>query len=122
MNVLGRTIVQSFDVRTLQEVKRTQPEIRTALLVGADSERAGGNSDVGTNLEALGFVPTIYSPEWSLVDEKLIKQCRAAKLSIIPWTVNKPAQMKQLVRLGVDGLITDYPDRAMELVKHNWAE
>jgi glycerophosphoryl diester phosphodiesterase len=98
-----RTIIQSFDVRTLQYLHLKYPSIKTAFLV----EGAGTVQD---QLSKLGFTPTIYSPEFHLVDEQLIADCKKMGMQIIPWTVNDLPKMKQLKKWGVDGIITDYPN------------
>ena len=109
-DVLDRSIIQSFDVRTLQYAKRVYPSIRLALLVA--------NKDTPEeNIEKLGFVPNIYSPYYLLVNEKLVSYAHQQKMQVIPWTVNKPAEIKRLISLGVDGIITDYPDRAMMVIQ-----
>ena len=51
-----------------------------------------------------------YAP--ASLDEALVRQARLEGLQVIPWTVNAPADMQRLVGWGVDGLITDEPDRA----------
>ena len=61
-------------------------------------------------LKALGFLPTIYSPEYSLVTEDLVKSCHGQKIKVIPWTVNDKPTIDKLKALGVDGIISDYPD------------
>lgn len=98
-----RTIIQSFDVRTLQYLHKRYPEIKTALLV----EDAKNFKE---NLLKLGFTPTIYSPYYERVDSSLVKQCKQTGIRIIPWTVNDVSQMKNLKDIGVDGIITDYPN------------
>jgi glycerophosphoryl diester phosphodiesterase len=101
--VQSRVIIQSFDPRTLEVVHRTQPQLRTALLVD--------NPDGLTqNLARLSFQPSIYSPAYKLVTPALVQACHQQRLQVIPWTVNTPAEATQLLALGVDGLITDYPD------------
>lgn len=108
-NVLQKSTVQSFDVRTLQAMKQIDSTVALALLVfNADG--------VKKNLETLGFIPHIYSPNFALVNKALIRQCHQKNMLIIPWTVNDQKKMKQLKKLGVDGLITDYPDRAVKVV------
>ncbi|MEJ7911512.1 MAG: glycerophosphodiester phosphodiesterase family protein, partial [Chitinophagaceae bacterium] len=62
------------------------------------------------NLTALGFDPTIYSPHYSLVTPELVDACHRRKLKLIPWTVNTLAEMQRLKQLGVDGIISDYPN------------
>ncbi|MCF8258979.1 MAG: glycerophosphodiester phosphodiesterase [Flavobacteriales bacterium] len=103
-----RTIIQSFDVRALREAKTADRTIPVALLI---SETEGFEKD----LETLGFIPEIYSPYYRLVDEQMIKNCHSNGIRIIPWTVNEEDQMVHLLEMGVDGLITDYPDVALTL-------
>lgn len=104
-----RTTVQSFDVRTLQEAKRLAPTLRQALLV---ENRRG----VKKNIEALGYTPEVYSPYYRLVDKALRKYTREQGMQLIPWTVNKPKDIREMLQLGVDGIISDYPDRVIEIV------
>ncbi|MCW3106668.1 MAG: hypothetical protein JWQ09_1174 [Segetibacter sp.] len=104
-NIETRTIIQSFDVRTLQYLHQKYPAIKTALLV----EHLGS---VKEHLKKLGFTPTIYSPEYHLVNQKVIRDCKETGMQIIPWTVNDVSKMKELKELGVDGIITDYPNLA----------
>jgi glycerophosphoryl diester phosphodiesterase len=101
-----RTIIQSFDFRALQYVHQQYPSYKTALLIEGDDKR-----NFEDQLAQLGFTPDIYSPESSLVSEELVKKCHNRKIKIIPWTVDDPKEMKSLVDMHVDGLITDYPDR-----------
>ena len=61
-------------------------------------------------LKDLGFAPTIYSPAYSLANEMIIKKCHQQKIRVIPWTVDDKATMERLRELGVDGIITDFPD------------
>lgn len=98
-----RTIIQSFDIRTLQYLHKKYPEIKTALLV----EDKGDFQD---HLHKLSFSPTIYSPDYALVNSSLVKQCKESRIKIIPWTVNDVSKMKELKEMGVDGIITDYPN------------
>lgn len=61
-------------------------------------------------LKALGFIPAIYSPAYKLVNEELLKNCHQQKMKVIPWTVNDKETIGKLKSMGVDGIITDYPD------------
>jgi glycerophosphoryl diester phosphodiesterase len=61
-------------------------------------------------LQQLGFVPEVYSPHFTLVTEQLLKLCHEKGMKVIPWTVNSKDEILRLKNLGVDGVITDYPD------------
>ena len=61
-------------------------------------------------IKALGFTPTIYSPAYVLATEATIKKCHDQNIKIIPWTVNDKKEIERLKALGVDGIISDYPD------------
>jgi glycerophosphoryl diester phosphodiesterase len=100
-----RVIIQSFDFRTLQYVHEHYPSMRTAMLI-EDFDKRG----LDQQLKALGFTPTIYSPDYSLVNEKLVSDCHALKMKVIPWTVDDKETIDKLGSLHVDGIITDYPD------------
>ena len=98
-------IIQSFDVRSLQEMKRIAPKIPLSLLVM--------NKDgIAANIEKLGFQPDIYSPHFSLIDAPTVEFCRTKNIKIIPWTINEIADLERMKTFNLDGLITDYPNRA----------
>jgi glycerophosphoryl diester phosphodiesterase len=98
-------IIQSFDFRTLQYLHEKYPAIKTAMLIEDYDKRT-----LSDQLKALGFSPTIYSPAWELVNEKLLKKCHQQNIKVIPWTVNDKAKIEELKKMGVDGIISDYPD------------
>lgn len=111
MDVLERSVIQSFDVRTLQVAHRMDATWKRSLLVDVDDERG-----VEGNLMRLGATPEVYSPEYRLVTPRLLKEAHGRGMQVIPWTVNDLEGMKRLEALGVDGLITDYPDVARVLL------
>lgn len=100
-----RVIIQSFDFRTLQYLHQKYPAIKTAMLVEDFDRRT-----LEEEIEALGFIPTIYSPAFALVNEALVKKCHQQHMRIVPWTVNDKPTIDKLKGMGVDGIITDYPD------------
>lgn len=101
--ILPWVIIQSFDVRTLQALHRKHPEVKTALLV----ENPDGFEQ---NLKKLGFIPTIYSPAYRLVTPALVAAAHQQHIKVIPWTVNELDEMRHLKEMGVDGIISDYPN------------
>ena len=112
MGISSRTTLQSFDVRTLQEARKLAPDLQLALLVGSHN-----TMDFEGQLENLGFTPSIYSPYYKLVDQTLVTAVHKAGMQIIPWTINTREEMESLVALGVDGIITDYPNIGIQLLK-----
>lgn len=105
-----RSMIQSFDNRTLQYLHKKYPTMTTVLLV-EDFDKA----TFAEQITKLGFVPTVYSPHYNLVNSKLAADCKQQNIRLIPWTVNDSSSMQRLIALGVDGIITDYPDRLMKL-------
>lgn len=110
--IRDRALVQSFDVRTLQVLRQHDPTLRLALLIARGQDRG-----VSGNLAVLGFTPAVYSPDYTLVDAALVAAVHEAGMQLIPWTVNTLEEMQHLKSLGVDGLITDYPDLGRALLE-----
>ncbi|MEO6254339.1 MAG: glycerophosphodiester phosphodiesterase [Ferruginibacter sp.] len=100
-----QVIIQSFDFRSLQYMNKHYPKIKTAMLIEADNK-----SSFRKQIKDIGFTPTIYSPEMALVTPELIKDCHELNIKIIPWTVNEKSKIEELMKMGVDGIITDYPN------------
>ena len=103
--ITNRVIIQSFDVRTLQIVHQNYPDVKTSLLV-----EEGDTKSFQEQLRLLQFTPAVYSPYYKLVNTELLEQCKAMGVQVIPWTVNDLKTIQQLKALGVDGIISDYPD------------
>lgn len=101
--IAKRVIIQSFDMRTLQYLHQKYPNIKTSLLIDE-------KEPFETYIEQLGFKPTIYSPYSILVGKGLVDRCHAMGIKIIPWTVNSTKEIEYFKNLGVDGIITDYPN------------
>ncbi len=108
--IQNRTIVQSFDGRTLQVIRKKHPKMKLALLIE-------NTLDPEENIRLLGFIPTIYSPDFNLVNQGLMQYAQQQGMKIIPWTANEPADIQRLLNFKVDGIISDYPDRVIQLVK-----
>ena len=123
----SRTTIQSFDWRTLRIAHAIAPEIVTVALTDQqaddDTVQFGKSSPspwLG-GLNAHDFAPsvprlvkasgaTVWSPNYLDLDADRIAEAHALSISVIPWTVNEPTLMNQMIGMGVDGLITDRPD------------
>lgn len=108
--ILDHTVIQSFDPRTLQVVRAIDPTVSLSLLV--DSREA---TDPEGAVAELGFTPEVYSPNHAPLTQELVKQIQSMGMQVVPWTINDPARMRALLEMGVEGIITDYPDRALPL-------
>jgi glycerophosphoryl diester phosphodiesterase len=102
---LERIVIQSFDFRVLKYWHEKYPQVRLAALVE-------NLNTIDENMKELGFTPSIYSPDYKLLSKWEVKYCHELNMRVIPWTVNDPEEMLALMGMGVDGFITDYPDRA----------
>ncbi len=113
-----RVVIQSFDFRVLQYWHAKYPKVRLAALVE-------NTKSIDANLTNLGFVPSIYSPYYKLLSSDQVEYVHTftpagmektkQKMRVIPWTVNEIKEMEEMKAWGVDGLITDYPNRAAEI-------
>lgn len=103
-------IIQSFDVRPLQELKKYSVKLPISFLVA-------NKDSIEKNIEKLGFQPEIYSPNFSLVDEQTVNYCHEKRINIIPWTVNEIADLERMKTFKINGIISDYPDRAIKVFR-----
>jgi glycerophosphoryl diester phosphodiesterase len=120
---LDRVTIQSFDWRTLLAVQRLAPGVPTAYLTSQQDWGPGVTDGVwtaGLRLAEHASVPrmvkaaggTLWSPFFGDLTEDQVREARSLGLQVAPWTVNDPTQLRRMLDLGVDALITDYPDRA----------
>ena len=107
----SRLIIQSFSALPLQLLHQQYPEIALAYLT------ASKTFTFEENIKRLTFNPDFYLPYFKLVTPTLVEQCHENNIKIVPWTVNDTMEMKRLMDLQVDGIITDYPDRLAKLRK-----
>src|SRR5579863_465827 len=99
----ARTIVISFDPSTLAALRRLDPSIMTGVLFeDAKADVVKAALDVGARQ---------ICPRASLVTPELLAEAHRADLHVATWTVNKADDMRNLIALGVDGIMTDFPDR-----------
>jgi glycerophosphoryl diester phosphodiesterase len=118
-----RATIQSFDWRTLQVVQREAPEIATVYLTsprtlapvegkpspwlaGIDPAAHGGS--VPKMVKAAGGA--IWSPNVGFLDAQKMAEARSLGVKVVVWTVNEPEQIRRMLDLGVDGIISDRPD------------
>ena len=101
--IAHRTIIQSFDARTLQHLNQPGRTYALSMLVEDDVP-------LDRVLKRLGFVPEVYSPWFKLTTPELVEACHQRGMKVIPWTLNTEEEMQQAIGMGVDGIISDYPN------------
>lgn len=102
-----RTIVQSFHAPALRAVESIDPTIKRAILV-----RQPEKYDAAVQQSRA----TILSPRYDRLRRPDVERFQRQGIAVIPWTVNEPADLCRMIAWNVNGVITDYPDRAMQLV------
>jgi glycerophosphoryl diester phosphodiesterase len=105
----ARVIVQSFDFRTLEAMKRLLPKVRLSALFG------GKEKDYVASGRATGA--GIVSPHYTLVTRENVAAAHAAGMQVVPWTANTPADWDQLIAAQVDAIITDDPAELIAYLK-----
>ena len=121
LGIAGRTTIQSFDWRGLQRVKAIAPELPRSCLTQADNVKPGETAwtDGLDVARFAGSVPQLVArfgcPIWSPDDGTLtaadVVEAHRLHIQVLPWTVNTAAAMARVLAWGVDGIITDFPDR-----------
>ncbi len=123
-----RVTVQSFDWRSLQLVQQLAPSMPTACL----SIQTGNTDNIRDGLWTAGLkvadhasLPLmvkaagcrIWSPNGGATTQALVQEAQALGLQVLPWTINNTADMHRLIGWGVNGIITDYPDRLRSVMQ-----
>ena len=103
-----RVTIQSFDFRTLKIVEREAPEIATVYLTEVTTSEPA-------QLHAAGA--KIWSPDFRGITPYVMGEARRLGLRVVVWTANEPADIAQMIQAGVDGIISDYPDRVLDALK-----
>jgi glycerophosphoryl diester phosphodiesterase len=130
-NGVARSLLQSFDWRTLTIARQLAPHLRRVALVDASTAQVGqpGASPWlgGIDVDAApyrGDVPyaatsigaAVVSPDQSLVDSSFVSSAHRHRELVVPYTVDAVRDMQKLIGIGVDGMITDYPDRLRDVL------
>jgi glycerophosphoryl diester phosphodiesterase len=103
-----RVIIQSFDTRPLVLLHQKYPKQPLSYLVQ-------NKDSFDDNIKKLGFSPAIISPNYALIDADFVKNAHQSNVKVIPWTVNDEPSMLKMAEWQVDGIISDYPDKLVNL-------
>ena len=105
----ARTVVISFDASTLAPLPKLDPGIMMGLLADHSQPDLVHSA---TELGARQICPRV-----NLITQELVDRAHAADLQVVAWTVNDPDQMRSLIQTGIDGIMTDRPDRLRAVVE-----
>jgi glycerophosphoryl diester phosphodiesterase len=104
---LHRVVLLSFDPAALSLMRATDPRLLTGLLVG----RAGPTIEAARRAEA-----QLVAPRYKRITRRMVRRAHEAGLNVATWTVNTRQEMRRMLGLGVDGIMTDWPDRLIETI------
>ncbi|MCK8480105.1 glycerophosphodiester phosphodiesterase [Flavihalobacter algicola] len=107
-NVVNQSTIQSFDVRALEATKVKNEAIQIALLVDE-------NESIAAKLEQLTFKPEIISPYYKLLTQETVSKYQNLGYKIIPWTINTVGDINLMIDLNVDGIISDFPNKVIQV-------
>lgn len=118
----GRSTLQSFDWSVLKAAQRLAPEMPLSFLTiqrprsnNLESGVWSAGAQIARHKDAPAMVAAaggrLWSPNFNDISQRLLERAREEGLRVIPWTVNETSDMERLIDWGVDGIITDHPDR-----------
>ena len=123
---LANVTIQSFDWGTLMRMREVEPRIPLVALTQPEFLRPGSPWTGGLNLDDFGgsvpkavrsFGAKALSPVHTMTTKELVTEAHGQGLAVIPWTVDEQSRMHEMIDTGIDGLITDYPDRLRTVLK-----
>jgi glycerophosphoryl diester phosphodiesterase len=120
-NAVDRVIVEAFDWRVQRHIRRTRADLKLAWLTRAETVRGarlwwdGMTADQSLPAIVAAEGGPVWAPDYNTLTPAQIDEAHRLGLFVLPWTVNRPADMRRLIAWGVDGLISDRPDLALGL-------
>lgn len=109
-NLGNRLIVQTFDTRALEYIHENWPNVILSYLTEDET-------DIETILSQITFKPEWWSPNHEVVTPENVAYCHKRGIKVVPWTVDDPDEIRRMVSCDVDAIISNYPDRLLEIVK-----
>jgi glycerophosphoryl diester phosphodiesterase len=112
--LVERTTVQAFQAETVRRVRQLEPALRTMLVAGRS--QLGGAPATEAVRQAKAADATDLGLDHRVIDRTLVDAARAGGLRLSAWTVNTEADMRRLIELGVDVIMTDRPDLLLKVL------
>lgn len=104
-DIKNKVILQSFDHRILQELNKKSADMKFAMLISATDKMP-----VSDHIARLGFTPAYIAAQHSIINDEFVRTVRKNNARILAWTVNEISRIIELMKMNVDGIISDYPD------------
>ncbi|MFD5824060.1 glycerophosphodiester phosphodiesterase [Lentzea sp. NPDC060358] len=123
---LRNVTIQSFDWGTLMRLRQVEPRIPLVALTQPEMLQPGSPWTGGLELADFGgsvakavksFGARALSPVHTMTTKDLVADAHRQGLAVVPWTVDEVPRMHEVIDTGVDGLITDYPDRLRTVLR-----
>ena len=115
--LVERTTVQAFQAETVRRVRQLEPALRTMLVAGRS--QLGGAPATEAVRQAKAADATDLGLDHRVIDRTLVDAARAGGLRLSAWTVNTEADMRRLIELGVDVIMTARPDLLVKVLGRN---
>jgi glycerophosphoryl diester phosphodiesterase len=107
-----RVVILSFSAGILRNVRRLDPTVMTGLLFEPSNTASVNILDMARDIGVRQLAPRV-----DLVTPELVEAAHRMDFQVVCWTANEPAMMQYALAGGVDGIMTDYPDRLVAVVK-----
>lgn len=105
---IQKTILQSFDFRTLRAAHVSEPKLRLSCLF--ENSKSFCDATVAEN-------GSFASPNWEYVTAEEVAKCHKNKVKVVPWTANTEEAWNHLLQVKVDAIITDYPRKLVSFLR-----
>jgi len=116
-DAVSRTVVQSFNLHTVRKVQALDPSIRTFYLLGRNFPRSYDSLAAGLRHGASSPSFAGWAPHHSVLDRGKVDTLHRAGYLVYTWTVDEADEIRRMVQAGVDGIITNHPDRLLTVLK-----
>jgi len=113
MDAVWQVMAWSFFAEALEGMRKADPRIPCALLISPRALPKWPRMREKAISMGLQGVSVFFAG----IDERTVRECRLSGLSLYAWTADAPADIERLIGLGVDGICTNYPDRAVAALR-----
>lgn len=115
-DAVRRVTVVSFDLDDLRAAKAAEPALGCGLITsGPDDEK--GQTVPTLIASALECGANFISCSHRAVTPEMVRECHLMGLALMAWTMDEPEDIQRMIEMQVDGLVSNYPERALEMLE-----